>query len=471
MTSRVSTLSPGSALSGVTVKPLPTSNQRIIFRSGVSEGKIYIREQQGRLQRIRRGLNVGLIGLFMLLPLLQYQGHQAILIDLAQQRLDLFSLSLFPQDLMIVALLFILAAFLLFTATKLYGRIWCGFSCPQTVWTLMFNWLERRVEGSHSHSRALDAQPWSGQKLAKKGVKHALWLALSLASGLTFVSYFVPVSELYPAFFSLDASLTVQAWVGFFTLCTYVNAGWLRDKVCQHICPYARFQSAMFDDNTRLLAYDAARGESRGPRKRGQKPSASQGDCVDCDLCVQVCPVGIDIRDGLQYPCISCGLCIDACDQTMARFNYARGLIRFTSSRKGGRSVSGYLGYGVGVLLTVVAIMAWANARTSFEVNVIRDRQALYRINNQGFAENTYKFKALNKTQQPRTYGIIVQGVYGLSIEGEAYMTVAPGQHQTHVLTVALTEDAQKGQTPIRFVVVDVKTGEHLFRKSSFYAG
>ncbi|SDJ26945.1 cytochrome c oxidase accessory protein FixG [Ferrimonas sediminum] len=453
------------------MKPVSASNQRVVFRSGVSEGKIYIREQSGRLQRIRRGLNFGLVGLFLLLPLLRYQGHQAILFDLGQQRLDLFSLSLFPQDLMIVALLFILAAFVLFTVTKLYGRIWCGFSCPQTVWTLMFNWLERRIEGSHSHSRALDAQPWSGNKIVQKGLKHGLWLALSLASGLTFVSYFVPVAKLYPAFFQGHASLTVQAWVWFFTLCTYVNAGWLREKVCQHICPYARFQSVMFDDTTRLLGYDAARGESRGPRKRGQNLSSQLGDCVDCDLCVQVCPVGIDIRDGLQYPCISCGLCIDACDQTMDRFNYSKGLIRFTSSRQGGRSATGYLGYGVGVLLTILAIMAWSNARTSFEVNVIRDRQALYRVNSAGFAENTFKFKALNKTQQPRTYGIIVQGVYSLAIEGDAYMTVAPGEHQTHVLTVALTEDARETQTPIRFVVVDVNTGEHLFRQSTFYAG
>lgn len=445
-----------------------SQDPNLIFTTATS-GKIYIREQFGRFQRVRRRLNLMLVGVFLLLPLLPYQGRQAILIDLNRQRFDLFGVSLFPQDLLIVAFLFILAAFLLFLVTKLYGRVWCGYTCPQTVWTLMFNWIERRIEGSHNHSRSLDKSRWGLVKAVKKSAKHFAWLLLSLMTALGFMGYFVPVNQLYAGFFTWENSALVQAWVLFFTFCTYINAGWLRERVCQHICPYARFQSVMFDDTTTLVSYDAARGEGRGPRKRGTSPEG-MGDCVDCNLCVQVCPVGIDIRQGLQYECINCGLCVDACDQTMDRFGYARGLIDYASYKRRKLGVSSYLGYSVATLVTLLVILAWSNNRTSFEVNVLRDRQALYRINDDGWVENTYRFKMLNKTQESRTYGVIVQGFYGLNIDGDAHFTLAPGEHQTQVLTVALTQEADQWETPIRFVVVDVETGEHLFRPSTFYA-
>ncbi|TKB50468.1 cytochrome c oxidase accessory protein CcoG [Ferrimonas sediminicola] len=446
----------------------PSQDNLILFTG--ARNKLYIREQFGRFQRVRRYLNLLLVGLFFGLPFLRYQGRQALLIDLSRQRLDLFGTSLYPQDLLIVAFLFILAAFLLFLVTKLYGRIWCGYTCPQTVWTLMFNWVERRIEGSHNHSRALDRAPWGWNKLGRKGLKHLLWLGIALATALGFMGYFVPVAELYPGLLAGESSPLVQGWVLFFTLCTYGNAGWLRERVCQHICPYARFQSVMFDATTSLVSYDSNRGEGRGPRRvNGAKPEAL-GDCVDCNLCVQVCPVGIDIRDGLQYECINCGLCVDACNQTMDRFGYPRELIGYRSESGRRLGFGGYLGYAVAVLVTLLVISFWGEQRRSFEVNVLRDRQALYRINDQGLVENTYRFKLLNKSQAERTYAVIVQGFYGLTIEGADHFTLAPGEHQTQVLTVALTQEADQWETPIRFVVVDIDTGEYLFRPSTFYA-
>ncbi|MCI2282139.1 cytochrome c oxidase accessory protein CcoG [Colwellia sp. MSW7] len=308
--------------------------ENLIIKPYKSNESIYVREQKGVYQKIRRLLSWILIFIFISLPFIQYDGQQAILLDIAKQQFRFFSVTFWPQDFILLASIFMVGAFSLFFVTSWLGRVWCGFVCPQTVWTLAYVWVEHRVEGTRNQRVALDKQPMTFNKLQKKGIKHFLWLLMSLISASTFISYFVPVTQLYNNIVQLDCSGTVTFWLCFFTLCTYGNAGWLREKVCTDMCPYARFQAAMFDKSTLLVAYDKSRGEKRSPRKLKDDPKAfGLGDCVDCNLCVEVCPTGIDIRNGLQYECINCALCIDACDETMERFNYSKGLISFTSEQ------------------------------------------------------------------------------------------------------------------------------------------
>lgn len=447
------------------------SEQNLIFKTPAANSKIYIREQNGHFQRVRRYLNVFLIALFAALPLVQYQGEQAILFDVAKQHLTLFSVTLFPQDLPIFGLIFILAAFGLFYVTKLYGRVWCGYTCPQTVWTLMFNWIERRIEGNHNQSKKLDQQGWNSEKVLKKTAKHLAWGALSLATALVFMSYFVPAAELYSTFFTLEASALVQGWVWFFAFCTYGNGGWLREKMCQHACPYSRFQSVMFDRSTKLVAYDEVRGEGRGARKRGAAKPDGMGDCVDCKLCVQVCPVGIDIRDGLQYECINCGLCIDACDDVMGKFNYAKGLIKYASQAKQKTKWGAHIGYALASVMTIGVMVLWAFDRDEFEVNIVRDRQSLYRVNSQGKIENTFLFKALNKAQTERTYLIQLDDQRHFAIVTKQILKVAPEQHAAIPVSVVAHGLDSHLQVPIEFTVTDQTTGETIDKSSVFYTG
>ncbi|NTS76502.1 cytochrome c oxidase accessory protein CcoG [Catenovulum sp. SM1970] len=454
------------------------SNQAVIFQTShidkPREGKIYFREQKGLFQRIRRYLSSLLMLVFILLPWIEFNGQQAILFDVGQQQFRFFSLVLFPQDFTLFMWLFIFSAFLLFYITRLYGRIWCGYTCPQTIWMLMFNWIERRVEGTHNQSKALDKAPDSINKWAKKSIKHVLWLNLSLLTALVFMSYFIPAKSLYIDFINMQSSFLVQAWVYFFAVCTYINAGWIKDKMCLHMCPYARFQSAFFVKTTTLMTYDTARGEGRGPRKMNQAKPEGKGDCVDCNLCVQVCPVGIDIRNGLQYECINCGLCADACDGVMAKFNYAKGLISYKAEQKQALGFSFNHVYGSLACLSFVFMLTWFEFRDSSEVNVLRDRQALYRINTQGDVENTYIIKTLNKTQQVKEYQITTDKMLGIEIAGDKVFTVEPGQLQTHVIAVVDKNKNRLGNLDspfkdIELVITDIATDERFNKAVSFY--
>jgi len=450
-------------------------NQAVIFQTKNIDDKIYIREQKGYFQRIRRALNWILISVFIALPLVQYNDQQAVYFDLAKQKFTFFSITLFPHDLMIFCLVAILAAFLLFYFTRLYGRIWCGYTCPQTIWMLMFNWIERRVEGTHRQSQALDRLPLSFSKGVKKATKHALWLLLSLFTALVFISYFVPVNELYQNFFRLESSLIVQGWVYFFMLCTYINGGWIKDKMCLHICPYARFQSVMFGKETKLITYDAQRGESRGPRKRNIDKPAGKGDCVDCNLCVEVCPVGIDIREGLQYECINCGLCADACDSVMDKFNYAKGLIKYYAQTPVTQKFSYHIGYILVSAITLAAMLGWGITRDSFEVNVIRDRQSLYRINDHGQVENTFLLKTLNKTPYVQSYSVTVNTGNNFLLNGEIngvlHYKVNPGEQATNVFYVAAKMPIETKRTDIQFTIREVNLNENMIKNSQFYSG
>lgn len=446
--------------------PVP---EQIIFTTKDSSGKIYIREQQGYFQRLRRALGTVLMLLFVLLPWLSYQGMQAIQLDVAQQHFFIFGQVLVPQDFLIIALLFTLAAFALFYVTKLYGRIWCGYTCPQTIWTFIFVWLERRIEGSHSQSKALDKAPWHAVKVTKKVLKHSSWLLVSLFTALAFIAYFVPARSLYSDFFSLNSSATVYSWVSFFATCTYINAGLIREKMCLHMCPYARFQSAMFEPATKLVTYDSARGEQRGSRKRQQAKANGMGDCVDCELCVQVCPVGIDIRQGLQYECINCGLCIDACDQTMQYFDYPTGLIRYQGEPVSQSPWRRHLGYGSAIALTLLAIVGWAYQWQSTELSISRDRQAMYRVSSEGLIENTFTLSISNKQQQPRQYQLQISGLAAPQLIGGDIISLNPAEQQQHIISIAVADPATGAYSPFTLKLTDVLSGETFSATSRFY--
>ncbi|WP_119977734.1 cytochrome c oxidase accessory protein CcoG [Shewanella algidipiscicola] len=432
------------------------------------KGKIHIKEQKGDFQRLRTGLNSLLILCFFLVPFIRYQGQQAILFDVENQQFNFFGTTLWPQDFTLMAWVFIIAAFLLFFITVFWGRVWCGYLCPQTSWSFMFVWVEKQIEGNSNKRYALDKAPWSLNKLTKRVSKHLIWGLMALLTGCGFIAYFVPASSLYPQIFTLNGSFWVTAWVWFFALCTYINAGFMRELMCLHCCPYSRFQSAMFDSNTLTVTYNAQRGESRGPRKR--KQTTQLGDCVDCNLCVDVCPTGIDIRNGLQYECINCGACVDACNQTMDKFGYERNLISYSSENElKGLPVQRlnswrFIGYGtaVAIMLSVFAFDLYQ--RDAIQLNVIRDRQNLYRIAPDNRIENSYTLKIRNKTQHSQQYLIYLESKQGhfINKEVEVEITVQPGEQLSYPLTVYQQRskdapiDGALRQQPITFKVMNL---------------
>ncbi|MCC2616406.1 cytochrome c oxidase accessory protein CcoG [Aestuariibacter halophilus] len=409
--------------------------------------RIYVRAVEGTMETIRRSFGLIFLGLFLLLPWLRYEGHQAILLDIGAQRFSIFGLTLWPQDLTLLAWIFIIAAFALFFITTFAGRVWCGFMCPQTTWTFIYIWFEEKIEGARNKRMKLDQRPMDFDKLWRKSLKHTAWVAVALLTALTFVGYFTPIDRLFIEFFTWQASFWAMFSVFFFTVCTYGNAGWMREIMCTHMCPYARFQSAMFDKDTFTVAYDPRRGEQRGPRSRKTTREQNQanglGDCIDCNLCVQVCPTGIDIRNGLQYECINCGACVDACNGVMEKMDYPKGLISFTSEHQlaGGTTHifrPKLAGYAV-VLTIMVSLLVYEIAhRVPLEVDIIRDRNALYRETGDGLVENVYSLKILNKSQKPATYQIDVLGIEYVRLIGTLQVSVDGGEVFTQPLSVTV---------------------------------
>ncbi|MEZ9131180.1 cytochrome c oxidase accessory protein CcoG [Vibrio breoganii] len=424
--------------------------------------RIYVRASKGVFQKLRRYGAWFLLLLFALVPWIPYGERQAILLDIGQQQFNFFGTTLYPQDLTLLALLFMIAAFGLFFITTFLGRVWCGYLCPQTVWTFMYIWFEEKLEGAANKRKKQDSQPLAAALALRKTLKHLAWFTIALLTGLTFVGYFVPTNELWLDFFTLDATFWTYFWVLFFAVCTYANAGWMRSIVCIHMCPYARFQSAMFDKDTFIVGYDKKRGEDRGPRTRKANPSdLGLGDCIDCNLCVQVCPTGIDIRDGLQYECINCGACIDACDVTMDRMNYPKGLISYTTEHK----LEGthtkimrpkLIGYGlVMVLMLGFFVMQVASVEPA-GLSVIRDRTQLYRTNSDGFIENTYTLKIINKTQQTQSYNLDVSGLTDVEWYGRQTINVSPGEVFNLPISLGMDpEQLSSSVTTIQFELED----------------
>ena len=424
--------------------------------------RIYVRAIDGLWTSVRRRMGWITMLFFLLLPWIPWGNRQAVWFNLGEQKFHVFGLTIWPQDLTLLAAIFVIAAFALFFVTTYLGRVWCGYTCPQTVWTFMFIWFEEKLEGARNKRIKLDQMPWSFNKIWRKTAKHTAWILLSLMTAMTFVSYFVPSREVYIDVFTLNASGGIYFWVVFFTLATYGNAGWMREIMCIHMCPYARFQAAMFDKNTYIVGYDTKRGETRGPRSRKDDPKElGLGDCIDCDLCVQVCPTGIDIRNGLQYECINCGACIDACDNTMERMGYAKGLISYTTENK----LEGIkekvlrpklIGYGV-VLAVMILVFLYASATIApVRMDIIRDRNQLYRENNQGLIENTFTLKILNKTEAPHEYTMSVEGLNNYKWYGPTSVTIAAGEVLT--LPISIGIDPVELSRSVTNIAIQVKT-------------
>ncbi len=384
--------------------------------------KIYPRLVHGIFARLRVSAVLVLLGLFYGVAWLRWDGRQAVLFDLPARKFYIFGLTFWPQDFFYLSGLLIIAALSLFFFTALAGRLWCGYACPQTVWTEAFLWMERKIEGDRGKQMKLDKSPFSAHKFFVKGTKHFVWVVFSLWTGFTFVGYFTPIVELGQKILSLNTGPWETFWVLFYGFATYGNAGWLREQVCIYMCPYARFQSAMFDKNTLIISYDPKRGEPRGSRKRGIDPqSLGLGDCIDCKMCVQVCPTGIDIRDGLQYQCIGCAACIDACDTVMEKIGYPKGLVKYTTEN----AVEGIktrilrprvIVYGfvlLGILSTVIFGIV---TRSEVGLDVIGDRNTLYRETGEGLIENVYTLKILNKSHQEHVFDITATGVEDLNV-------------------------------------------------------
>ena len=371
--------------------------------------KIYPREVHGLYAALRVTSVVVLLGIFYGFPWLTWDGRQAVLLDLPARKFYIFGLTFWPQDFLLLAFLLIIAALSLFFFTALAGRLWCGYACPQTVWTEIFLWMERVIEGDRPQQMKLDKAPWSLKKFSIKGTKHGVWLLFSAFTGFTFVAYFTPARELTEKLLAMQLGPWETFWVIFYGFATYGNAGWMREQVCMYMCPYARFQSAMFDDNTLIVSYDEKRGEPRGSRRIGvDYKTRGLGDCINCTLCVQVCPTGIDIRDGLQYECIGCSACIDACNDVMEKMHYPKGLIRYTTQN----AIQGIKTkilrprifiYG-GILLVLSAIFIYlVTTRMPLQLDVIRDRNQLYR-ETRGLIENVYTLKVINMDEKTHSY-------------------------------------------------------------------
>ncbi len=453
-----------------------------------AKNKIYVRAVTGWFAAWRWALVWTTQLVFYGMPWLQWNGRQAVLFDLQGQRFFLFGLALYPQDLIYLAVLLMVSALALFFFTAVAGRLWCGFACPQTVYTEIFLWIERHTEGNHHARKRLDGMAWSPEKLARKTSKQILWLGLSLWTGFTFVGYFTPIQTLAATLPTLGMGPWEAFWVLFYGLATYANAGYLREQVCKHMCPYARFQGAMLDRDTLVIGYDAARGESRGSRPRTADPkSLGLGDCIDCTLCVQVCPTGIDIRNGLQSNCIGCAACIDVCDSVMDQMHYPRGLIRYSTENglaHGWNQATllkrvlraRVLLYGALLLTVATALVVSIAQRSPVRMDIIRDRGVMARTANDGAVDNIYRLHLMNATESTQHYRIGVAGPVGLALLHPLEVELGPVEEQTVPVGVRLPSAqaaALAGQTVSFHFEVRLLGGDHdgyqVLERSTFH--
>jgi cytochrome c oxidase accessory protein FixG len=434
--------------------------------------KIYPRTVQGIFAKWRWIMVVLTQLVFYGLPWLEWGQRQAVLFDLGARRFYIFGLVLYPQDFIYLTAILVISAFSLFLFTAIAGRLWCGYACPQTVYSEIFMWVERKIEGDRSARMRLDGEKMSLEKLVKKVYKHLFWLAIAMWTGFTFVGYFTPIKDLGMAFFMGQMGSWEVFWVFFYAFATYGNAGFMREQVCKYMCPYARFQSAMFDKDTLIVTYDAARGEPRGARSK--KADASQlglGACVDCTLCVQVCPTGIDIRKGLQYECIGCGACADVCDTVMDKVGYPRGLVKYSTEHalQNGWTQAQTLRHVfrprvliyMGILLVVVtALLTSLALRKPFKVDVVRDRAALARIVSGGKIENVYRLQIMNAAETPLNFRLSASGLPDLALVTESDVQVASTESLWVSVRLQLPYDAAAaGSHPIVFNIQSLQEG------------
>lgn len=445
--------------------------------------EIYPREVKGRYASVR-WLFVWLTQLiFYGLPWLSWNDRQAVLFDLGARKFYIFGIVLWPQDFIYLAALLIISAYSLFLFTAIFGRVWCGFACPQTIYTEIFMWIERKIEGSRSARMRLDRQPASVDKFTRKTAKHVAWGVVALWTGFTFVGYFTPIHVLSAAVATLTLGSWEWFWVLFYAFATYGNAGWMREQVCKYMCPYARFQSAMFDSDSLIVTYDAARGEPRvAHNKNSVAVEKTQGDCIDCSLCVQVCPTGIDIRNGLQYECIGCAACIDACNGVMDKVGSPRGLIRYSTehamaNRWMPAQVLSHafrprvLIYSAALLVIVSVFFGTLLTRTPLKMDVIRDRGAMGREVENGLVENVYRLQIMNTDEAPHRYRISVTGIESIHLETAAEVELGATESRGVPVTVRIAQGkGNKGSNKIRFDLHAVDNPQfHVTEKAVFF--
>lgn len=450
------------------VIPIAVDDSSIVASLYQSDAKIYARSVSGWFNYWRWAMVFATQLVFYGLPWLSINDRQAMLFDLASRRFYIFNLVLYPQDLIYLTGLLVISALSLFLVTAVAGRLWCGYTCPQTVYTEIFMWVERKIEGDRIARMRLDKSPWGANKIARKSAKQVVWIAIGLWTGFTFVGYFTPIRQLAGSVVSFGMGPWELFWVLFYGFATYGNAGWMREQVCKYMCPYARFQSAMFDRDTLIVTYDVERGEGRGSRPRSDTPARYHakglGDCIDCGLCVQVCPTGIDIRDGLQYECISCSACIDVCNGVMDKMQYPRGLIRnstengmaqkLTQTQMFRRVLRPRVLVYTAVLGVIVVGVLWSLlARSDFRVDVQRDRGSVARTVGQGLTENVYRLQIMNATERMEAYSIRVEGLEGGQILPDAQVTVDAASSRWVPVRVQAPTGMTSGSHPIAFVI------------------
>ncbi|MFC7299476.1 cytochrome c oxidase accessory protein CcoG [Herminiimonas aquatilis] len=438
-----------------------------VIKMYAAREEIYPRETKGRYASLR-WICVWLTQLaFYGMPWMSWNGRQALLFDLAARKFYIFGIVLWPQDFIYLSGLLIISAYLLFLATAIAGRVWCGFACPQTVYTEIFLWIERVIEGKRSARMRLDKQPASFSKIAKKTAKHMAWGGVALWTGFTFVGYFTPIHTLTQEVLNLALGPWELFWILFYAFATYGNAGWLREQVCKYMCPYARFQSSMFDKDSLIISYDQKRGEPRGmPSKHADASAKKLGDCIDCTLCVQVCPVGIDIRDGLQYECIGCAACVDACNTVMDKVGSPRGLIRYTTDNALANNLSikevrrralrpRVLIYTGILLAIVVTFFSALGLRTPLKLDVIRDRGAMGREVEDGMIENVYRLQIMNTAETAHRYQISVAGIESLALATPDIVDLAATE--TRAVPIRLRVDQGQGAPGSNKISVTLK--------------
>ena len=461
--------------------PDPATDGPVMVSLYAAQKKVYPRSIKGLFASWRWFFVFATQIFYYGMPWVQWGGRQAMLFDLDARRFYIFGLVLYPQDVIYLTAILIISAMLLFLFTAVAGRQWCGYACPQTVYTEIYLWVEKRFEGDRQARMRLDAAPMSLGKLWRKGGKHLVWIAIGLWTGFTFVGYFTPIRELAAHVLAWRLGPWETFWVFFYGFATWGNAGFMREQVCKYMCPYARFQSAMFDPDTLIVTYDEQRGEPRGPRsKKVDRSTIALGDCIDCTMCVQVCPTGIDIRNGLQYECIGCGVCIDACDEVMDKVGYPRGLIKYSTENamknKWGTSeiwnrikrprILIYTGI---LLLIAAALVTSLSMRKPMRVDIIRDRGVMSRIVDGGKIENVYLVRVMNTTENEQHYEIRVNGLPGAVVAEGADMTIGPAQVEQHVVAVRVPYGTMEpGSHPIYLDVRETGSDATVTEKAAF---
>ncbi|MDF0377133.1 cytochrome c oxidase accessory protein CcoG [Methylophilus sp. YYY-1] len=460
--------------------------QEVVLSLYKSADKIYARSVSGMFNNWRWVMVWATQLFFYGVPWLQWDGRQAMLFDLDAKRFYIFGLIFHPQDLIYLSFLLIVSALSLFLFTAIAGRLWCGYTCPQTVYTEIYMWMENKIEGDRIARMRLDDSKWTLNKLTRKSLKQFAWIAFGLWTGVTFVGYFSSIRELVPNIVNWQLGGWETFWICFYGFATYGNAGYMREQVCKYMCPYARFQSAMFDDDTMIVTYDEARGEPRGARsKKAGENANGLGSCIDCSICVQVCPTGIDIRKGLQYECIGCGACIDACDDVMDKMGYAKGLIKYSTQNGITNRWSRQqmlqrllrprvIIYTTILLALTIGMVVSLYFKPDFRLDVLRDRAVMSRYTDEGMIENVYNLKLENDTEAVHDYALKVTGLEGLVVHfadenSQDFKGLRPFETRNVVIELELPDGVTRaGSHKIFFEMTDLQTSEAVKEKSVF---